>query len=239
MAAMDEEAMVDRLAQLCAHVGPADSERLDPPAELWERIQTAVSASPSGSTDREVSTGAGTVVEYSIDELDVLVSVGAEWTSFARANEADELADRGTGTTLWDAIGDESLRDLWRRAVTTVRTDRRRSTFTFRCDGPRNRRWYEMTLTPSDDGSVHFRSELLFEMDRPDLRLLHRDIERDLHAATVALCSWCGRADDGGAWVPIEVLLARTRLLEADPPPPVRHGICPSCVSEMRAVAVT
>jgi len=47
------------------------------------------------------------------------------------------------------------------------------------------------------------------------------------------VCSWCNQGNDEGRWRPVEELLARTRLLEQDPPPPVVHGICPHCLAEM------
>ena len=106
-------------------------------------------------------------------------------------------------------------------------------TVPFRCDGPSARRWFDMTVTPLADGAVAFRSELVMEMPRPELAVLHRASHRDLDAAKVEICSWCNQGNDEGHWRPVEELLARTRLLEQDPPPPVSHGICEHCVQQM------
>ena len=208
-------------------------ETVAAPEDLWSRIEAAVGAGEP--TDGSGAIGAGTVVEYRIDRDDVVVAVGADWVEFARENEAHELAAAPTGRTLWDAIGDESLRDLWRAAVAKVRSSATPITLPFRCDGPNARRWFEMTLTPLDDGAVSFRSELVFEMARPELPVLLRHVERNDDAGVVEICTWCASGNDGGVWRPVEELLARQRLLEADPPPAVAHGICPGCVEEMSA----
>lgn len=213
--------------------GMADEsiEMLPAPEGLWSRIEDAVRADESAGS--AAPAGAGTVVEYAIDRDDVVVAVGADWAEFARENEAHELACAPTGRTVWDAIGDESLRDLWRSAVAKVRSSATPMTLPFRCDGPNARRWFEMTLTPLDDGAVGFRSELVFEMARPELAVLLRHVERDEAAGVVEICTWCASGNDGGVWRPVEELLAHQRLLEADPPPDVAHGICPACVDEM------
>ena len=203
------------------------------PTDLWSRIDAAVRADEP--TDGSGAIGAGTVVEYRIDRDDVVVAVGADWVEFARENEAHELAAAPTGRTLWDSIDDESLRDLWRAAVAKVRSSATPITLPFRCDGPNARRWFEMTLTPLDDDAVCFRSELVFEMARPELPVLLRHVERDDDAGVVEICTWCASGNDGGVWRPVEELLSRQRLLEADPPPAVTHGICPDCVEEMSA----
>jgi len=207
-------------------------ELISPPADLWSRISDALDAdAPQASAGS--NGGAGTVVEYRIDADDVVVSVGADWDDFARENEADELVETGTGRTLWSSIGDDSLRELWREAVRQARSTGNTVTVPFRCDGPCARRWFDMTVEPLGDGAVAFRSELVMEMPRPELAVLHREMRRNPEAGTVEICSWCNQVNDEGHWRPVEELLARTRLLEQDPPPPVAHGICPHCVQQM------
>lgn len=223
---------MDRRPRACDDVvmpGTADPTSDDPelPADLWERIRSAVSA------DSGTGGCPGSVVEYRIDADDVVIGVGADWFGFAEDNEAPELVAAPTGRSLWSSIGDASLRDLWREAVARVRSSGEEVTVPFRCDGPHVRRWFDMTVTPLDDGSVQFRSRSTFEMPRPEVVALRRDIDRDPDSALVEVCSWCGEGNDGGRWVPIEELLARARLLEQDPPPPVVHGICPRCVDRM------
>lgn len=246
----DDTAMERRLADLLATAVSAAPVESEPPADLWDRISAALRSDDGAATvpaeapgqlrhvdDVDAHTvGAGTIVEYVIDAHDVVVGTGGDWDGFAADNEAPELSGAGTGARLWDVIADEALRDLWREAVARVRATGRQATLPFRCDGPSVRRWYEMTLTPGPDGTVAFRSALTFEMARPEVRALRRYGDRDTEAPVVRICSWCGHGDDDGTWRPVEELLAGARLLEQDPPPPVVHGICPSCVDQMTRV---
>lgn len=214
----------DRIRRRVAELDAADAERHDPPGGLWDRIAASI------EHDRVERPGA---VEYAIDRHDVVVAIGGDWDAFAESNEAPELAGSAARTPLWDSIADDQLRDLWRAAVDAVRATGRPASIPFRCDAPDVRRWYRMDLSPGDDGGVHFRSELTFEMERPALEVLRREVPRDDELPTVQVCSWCAKASNGAGWRPIEELLASARLLEADPPPPVSYGICPGCQDEM------
>lgn len=222
-----------RLDGLLADLEERDFERAELPAGLWEGIAAAVAA------DAPVAAGgSGGIVEYAIDADDVVVSLGRGWAEFASANEARELAGDATGRTLWSQIGDAELRDLWRTAVDRVRSVGAPVTVPFRCDGPAARRWFEMTVTPLADGGVHFRSELTFEMARPEVPMLGRTTPRDATLDAVAVCSWCAEASDGGEWLPVEELLVRQRLLEAVPAPAVSYGICPDCTDRLAPAAL-
>jgi hypothetical protein len=229
----DEDPVAEppRVTGLLDRLEHSDGELTAPPADLWDRIATAV----AGDSPHGEPSGAGTVIEYRIDAADVLVGVGGDWESFADRNDAPELATTtGTGgQTLWDAIGDGPLRDLWRAAVSRVRATGAPVTIPFRCDGPTTRRWFDMTLTPAADGSVAFRSVLTFEMTRPEIPALRRHIARDTALAPVEICCWCAEASHDGRWQPVEEVLADARLLEAHPPPPVAYGLCPRCSQRM------
>jgi hypothetical protein len=218
-----EAAVPTRIDGLLGELDERDFDRVAAPAGLWEGIAAAIAA------DDAAPVGAGGVVEYAIDANDVVVSLGQGWAEFANANDAPELADGAKGRTLWDQIGDAALADLWRTTVALVRAQRAPLTVPFRCDGPSARRWFEMTLTPLTGGGVHFRSELTFEMARPDVPLLAVSTPRDTTRDVIAICSWCAEGDDGARWLAIEELLARRRLLEQVPAPGVSYGICPRC----------
>ena len=228
-----------RLVAALGRLEASDLDRVEPPADLWDRISSTVAAEREvASVDRgsPVAGGAGGVVEYRIDADDVVVSTGGGWASFAEANEAPELSDGADGRTLWSSIGDPDLRDLWRLVVTRVRDGAEPVVVPFRCDGPEARRWFEMTVTPERDGAVSFRSELTFEMPRPEVPALLRDAPRDETLPALEVCCWCADAHDGSEWRPVEVVLARRRLLEATPPRVVQ-GICGRCRSRMSELA--
>lgn len=211
-----------RLTGALSRVDDRDHERTDPPDWLWGRIAASIAA----ETGR--ASAAATAVEYTVDADDVVAAVGADWSAFAADNGAPDLAGPPAGRTLWSYFDGDEVRDLWRLLVERVRTDRRPAHVPLRCDAPGSRRWFEMTVTPGPDDSVHFRCTLVFEEERSAVSLLDPEAPRDPSAPAVPVCSWCGQAYDGSRWLDIESLVRELRLLER-PVPPIDHGICPTC----------
>lgn len=225
----------ERLWHRVREIGADDVGRDVPPAGLWDRISGAL---------RQDHGAPAEAVEYVIDGHDVVVAIGGGWNHAARLGEARELVALGTRPCLWDTMGDPELRDLWRTVVSRVRSSGRALGVEFRCDAPDERRWFHMTLTPLAEGGVHFRSTPTFVMERPAVVALGRHTDRDPGLDRFVVCSWCAEgADaehditDAAAWLPIEELLARHRLLERLPAPPVSYGICPRCVEEMSGLS--
>jgi hypothetical protein len=109
-----------RLTSLLGRPEVHAGDLVAPPGDLWDRIASAVADDRQTEPPDGEPTGAGTVIEYRIDAADVLVAVGGDWETFADRNDAPELATL-SGGTLWDAIGDGPLRDLWQAAVSRVR----------------------------------------------------------------------------------------------------------------------
>lgn len=224
----------EHLRSLLMELDDADRRRVDPPADLWGRIDAAVAAgSPKDAPAR--LPGAGTVVEYWIDADDVVRDVGRQWGDFARANGAPELARPSTDRTLWSYIDHVEVRELWQLLVQRVRATQRAAQVPLRCDGPEHRRWYEMTLTADPAGRVHVESTLVFEEQRDSVALLDPATPRDSTAEPVELCSWCGHGSHDGRWVDIEELVRAGRLLESSALPPLSYGICGSCCDDMSA----
>lgn len=217
-----------RIEEALGRLGSAPVSFVDPPADLWDRIEAALGTEPVGQ-----ALGVGSVVEYRIDANDVLVDTGDGWNEFAEANEAPELVGGTTGRSLWDHVAEGPVRDLWRAAVVGVRESGRVATVPFRCDGPATRRWYEMSLTPAPDGSVGFRSLLVFEMDRPEVLELRRAGSSG-EGAAIEVCCWCAAARDGATWRVIEEVLATSRALEGASATIV-HGFCERCAKVARA----
>jgi hypothetical protein len=213
----------DRVVSVLSRVDVADLALVDPPEGLWARIDAAIDDEAD-----EIATGAGTVVEYCIDADDLVVAVGEDWSTFARDNGAPELDALSDERTIWSYFDDDEVRDVWRLLVEQVRATQGVAQVPLRCDAPHMRRWFEMTITAGPEGTVDFRSVLVFEEPRDEVALLSGDAERDRDRAPVPICSWCGDGHDGSRWSRIEDLVRELRLLE-DRVPAVDYGICPTC----------
>lgn len=224
----------DRVESILAEIDAADTQLVQPPADLWTRIEAAAGARSPKEAPRRAP-GAPTVVEYRIDAADVVVEVGQGWAGFARDNDAAELAAVAPQRTLWSYFDDAETRELWRLVVEGVRTTGSGVEVPLRCDGPEARRWFELQITPGPDRGVRFRCVLAFEEARSSVPLLDVHATRDTDLPAVPLCSWCGRAEHGGEWLAVEDLVRSARLFERSALPPVAHGICESCRSDMAA----
>lgn len=230
-----DAADLHRIGQIMAQLDRSDLERIEPPDEVWDGIEASVAALRARRPPPGATPPAPMVVEYRIDERDVLIDVGSGWAEFARANWAPELAVPTGDRTLWSFMDGGPIGELWQLLVHRVRTVQRPARVPFRCDAPHARRWFEMTIEPGRDGDVRFRSVLAFEAPRAPLALLDPSVDRDVAAAPVPLCSWCGRGQHGERWLDIDELLQASRLLEMGAIPPVTYGICAPCRAEMRA----
>jgi len=224
-----DPAFEDRLASIMSQIDSADFELFDPPDGLWDRIAASIAAEPVSAP-----TGSGSVVEYSIDADDIVITVDEDWAAFARENDAPELVELDPARTLWSYFDSEEVRDLWRLLIERVRAKQAQARVPLRCDAPHMRRWFEMTITPEPDNIVHFRSVLVFEQPRPTVSLLGPHTERDNEAPAVPVCSWCGKGHDGSRWREIEELVRDLRLLEILMPS-ITYGICPTCRDIMSA----
>ncbi|MEQ8719176.1 MAG: hypothetical protein RIE08_16320 [Acidimicrobiales bacterium] len=232
-----DAAATSRVREILSQLEESDFERLDPPPELWERIDAAVRADAARARREPPSrdSSASEVVEYWIDANDVVVDVGHSWAESTRDNDAPELAIPASDRTLWTYFDNSEVRELWRLLVERVRRFEKRAEVPLRCDAPDARRWFDMTVTPESDGRVHFRCALTFEEARPPVSLLDLKSERDDGLEPVPLCGWCGRAQHDSRWLDIEEAVQAGRLLERASMPPLSHGICASCRDEMSA----
>jgi hypothetical protein len=220
--------LVNRVVSAMDESDREPTELSVPPVDLFERIEDAASV--------PVVT-APTVVEYSIDCNDVVVSTGGDWNAFAAENDAGELAGNAPQLSLWSQIEGTDARKVWQLVVSEVRRSDSAAKVPFRCDSPGLRRWYEIDVTPGDDGSIDFRSRLLFEEERPQVALVRRGSQRLSGTEPIQVCCWCARGYDGRRWISIDELVWSQNHLEDEPVPEVSQGICRECASSMSAEA--
>lgn len=169
---------------------------------------------------------------YRIDAADRIVSVNPAWREFAETNMGPEsLPERVLGVELWSFIGDDTIRELYRRMVASARTGRSMR-FCYRCDAPTERRIFEMSIAVEAGGEVEFRSAMLSRETRPAVDWLDRSVARS--SELVRMCGWCGRvALSDGRWVGIEQAIDQHGALQDATPPRITHSICPECVQHM------
>lgn len=176
-----------------------------------------------------------TVLVYRVDPQDRLCAFNSAWTDFARANEGEALLpEHRLGTSLWPAVKDAHVREIYRRLMQRARAGHPVA-FGYRCDAPEWRRWFHMEIRAVEgDGSLEFISRLLREERRPRVALLDLTSERSTDFVTV--CSWCQRVSVGaGLWQAVEQAVEQLGLLNQDALPGLTHGICGDCKRDLLA----
>ena len=212
----------------------SDVDMHDPPPAIWGRI-AAASASESVRRAPARAAAPSIIVEYAIDDRDVVVGVGGQWAEFATENGAAELVAPSVDRTLWSYFDQDEVRELWQMVVAHVRAGRGTARLPFRCDAPGARRWFEMTVAPLSGDGVRFRSEMVFEQAREPVALLDTAAVRDSAVEPITVCTWCGRGAHGADWVEIDELLRAERLLERAALPAITWSICAACRDDMAA----
>jgi hypothetical protein len=170
---------------------------------------------------------------FKIDMDDDIIAVNEAWDAFALKNDAPELVGtKVVGRSLWDFVGDQTTRQLYRELLTHVRggaTVR----FPFRCDSPGLRRRLEMIVWPTEDTLVGFESHVVTSEPRVEQPMWERHALRS--GDLVRVCGWCKRVDVSGQWREIEEAIVQLTLFEQHHPPQMTHGICSPCLERMLA----
>lgn len=171
----------------------------------------------------------GTALTYRIDSADRIIDVNDAWAVFAVANSGEHLLPPGVlGSALFAAISDASTREVYRLLLQRVRKDRTPLRFRFRCDGPRQRRLLQMTVSGSTDNVVAFSTLLIASTKRPAVRLI--DAAQPRTDALLRVCGWCMRvAMPDDRWTEVGQAIAVMGLLEQPSLPQITHGMCPRC----------
>jgi hypothetical protein len=172
-------------------------------------------------------------VDYRLDSEDRIVSVGAEWLAFARANAGAELEPGAVlGRRLWDFIADRETRHLYGLIFATARLERRNVTIPFRCDSPTSRRYMELAIEPLADDALDLSSMTIREEPRSYVALLDPSVPRsdDL----LVICSWCKQVlVPRTGWVEVEIAIRRLDLFASAQLPNLSHGMCSACESKL------
>lgn len=173
-------------------------------------------------------TQTATAVTYRIDRGDTIVETGGAWDAFAAANGGVAPV---LGRPLWQFVAGTDVRGIWELMLRRVRTTGEPLSFLYRCDAPGLVRVLRMELRPAPDDSVTFVSTVVGERVAA---ALSGNWSTGSARALVTVCGWCARVRVDGDWQPPEHAVGRLGLLD-DRQPPLSHGVCGTCVRELRS----
>ena len=166
------------------------------------------------------------------DHSDCIIFVNQNWLNFAVENGVDELKEETLlGRPLWKFISDDSTIHLYQTMLSRVREENLSFSIPFRCDSPDYRRFMQMNIIPSGNGTVSFESRILKLEPRDHVELLETD-----HAHTgefIRMCSYCNKVFVAGSgWCDVELAIELLDLFSAEALPQITHTICSACYDE-------
>ncbi len=169
-------------------------------------------------------------VVYSINDQDRICGANAAWSEFAIYNGGEAvLPHHVMFRPLWDFIGSEEVRTVYRRLISRARAGLE-VRFTFRCDSSDYRRLFEMVIARKQE-QVEFCSTLLAQEKRAPIPLF--DTARERSDQILRVCGWCHAvAGPDGDWLELETAVQRLKLLELPVLPRISHGICEPCAAK-------
>jgi hypothetical protein len=157
---------------------------------------------------------------YTVDAEDRITEVGAEWDRFAVENDgAAACAAFVVGQPLFQSIEGDPARMFMQAIFQRVRVGGDSASLRYRCDAPRARRHFLMTVTALPEKALRIDHEL----EREEIMARRVDFRMAGPGETAILrCSVCCRQEWNGAWVdPFEAA--------QDSDNRVVHTVCPDC----------
>lgn len=176
-------------------------------------------------------------LSWRIDALGAIIDVHGDWDAFAKANEADALTKPNVlGKSLWEYLGDDSLKTVYKALVDKALRDKRPVEFPFRCDSPELRRRMRMRITPDEAGGVLFDSRIESVEER-DAKLHYIRISTG-RRAFFFMCGLCNRVrrPTGRDWMEIEVALEKEEQA-CEYPLQICNQVCPDCGAKFKRLA--
>lgn len=172
---------------------------------------------------------------YRINENDQITFVNDQWTQFALANDAPELAGNNVlSSDFWTFITDDTTRFLYGQLVKRAR-EGYKIQFQFRCDSADLRRDVEMRMSRHPSGEVEFDVRVLSVVPREPYDILYRRAKRS--EDFIDACSWCNRIKlDNETWAEIDQAMEMVGAFKGDFVPQLSHGICGDCYTKMTGI---
>ncbi len=175
----------------------------------------------------------GPIYQYRVDESDAIIWVDQWWLAFANENGATDLIEANVlGRSIYDFIGGEPTKTLYRELHQYVRSSGKSVTVPFRCDSPSLQRFMQVSIHRQGADELLYQSMLLRVESQPFVRLL--DSEQARSAAFLTMCSCCKRSMlEPSGWVDLENISLRLRLFDQQAVPALRYTVCPDCEKQV------
>lgn len=171
-------------------------------------------------------------LDYLLDRHDRVARLCPCWSDVARQRMALCLDDEFVlGRPIWDFVHGGATQRVYDALLHHVRRTGRKASFNYRGDSPGAIRYMRMLLLPCPQGSVRFRSELLFDQPR----------ERSVYFTHVAYprhpelmqCGLCHKLEHNGRWHTLDEALEHTDAIDELYPTEVGDTVCDSCITRI------
>lgn len=167
------------------------------------------------------------VVQYWIDEKDVIVETNSTWDEFALQNDGEScLSTNVLGHSLWDFVNSDVTRMWIRTLLALARQKKEPISRPYRCDSPGEKRFMEMWIEPESSGRVRLEHRLLKTEDFP--KPVHFMYESSDQMKANCRCSICNRVKVRDGWIEGEQLYQNET--EEFISLRVIYGVCPDCM---------
>lgn len=135
---------------------------------------------------------------YVICGSDRVVSTGGSWDEFAFQNDGENAAsNKVIGHTLWDFINGSTARSYLNAIFFSCRTHFAVYRSLYRCDGPNQKRIFEMAVEPLADDALRISSTLIQEIE---WRRSGKQVEI-LPASKCSVCCCYRLPTEQGGWI--------------------------------------
>ena len=167
------------------------------------------------------------ILTYTIDETDKVISTNSEWDTFAKEGDAASLEYSVHGKSIWGFIGVEKLKTLYYQLFEGVRATQKAVNINFRCDNSQSMKFMSMSIEPEPNNYLKISTCLLREISRK--KALAREVFYLGITNGTPMCSSCNRVHPHKevGWIEIDKALSLKLISEKLN---VTFEICDSCV---------
>lgn len=171
-------------------------------------------------------------LDYLLDRDSRVLRVCPAWSRVARDRMALALdEDMVLGRPLWDFVHGGATQRLYDALLHHVRKTGRKASFNYRGDSPGTIRYMRMTLLPTAERAVRFKSELVHEQTKARaVYFTHAAYPRH---PELMQCGLCQKLEHNGRWYTLGEALACTDAIDELLPTEVGDTVCDNCITKL------